>query len=362
MNRWRLHLLARLLQQTLKSMRVLTFFCLVVTALSMGALSAAAAADADSSYRLGGGYPVGETGLGLGGYANTQVDVPRIGPWSFDLTDLSLFLTWDNGSRLRFFSELEVSDVLRAGEHQGLGTQKAHFAFERFYIDGLINDNLTVRLGKFLTPIGQWNLIHAAPLVWTTSRPVVTENLFSTRASGVMLHGSVSVANRQLEYKVYGDVTDSIDPHRSEDPFENALGAHLRYFLSDTLQIGAAFSHFALNERLPVRYYLSGLDVAWSYRKFELNSEVVYRTSDHVNIANTWQGFAQSVIPVSQHWFVVGRYEFFEQQWDKAGQVGLLGLAYRPLPPVIWKLEYRLGTHNEMLAPDGLSASFAILF
>jgi len=29
----------------------------------------------------------------------------------------------------------------------------------------------------------------------------------------------------------------------------------------------------------------------------------------------------------------------------------VLGLAYRPLPPVVWKLEYRLGTHNEILAP-----------
>ncbi|TAN68110.1 MAG: hypothetical protein EPN17_09705 [Methylobacter sp.] len=344
-------------------MRVLTFFYLVAMALSMGALSAAAvASDTDSAYRLGSGYPVGETGLRLGGYASTQVDVPRTDPWSFDFTDLSLFLTWDNGSRLRFFSELEVGDVLSAGKHQSLGTKNASFEFERFYIDALVNDGLTVRVGKFLTPIGQWNLTHASPLVWTSSRPVVTEDLFSTHVSGLMLHGSVSVANRQLEYRVYGDVTDNIDPHRSGDPFENALGAHLRYFLNDTLQIGASFSHFALNEIDPIRYYLSGLDIAWSYRKFELSSEIAYRTNNSANTPNLWQGFAQSVIPVSQHWFVVGRYEFFEQQQDTTGQVGLLGLAYRPLPPVVWKLEYRLGTHNEMLAPDGLSASFAILF
>lgn len=343
-------------------MRVLTVFNLFVLALSIGSLSATAMADADSAYRLGGGYPVSETGLRLGGYANAQAAMPRTDPWSFELTDLSLFLTWDNGSRLHFFSELEAGDVLSAGEHQSLGTKNAHFEFERFYLDTLVNNNLTVRLGKFLTPVGQWNVIHAAPLVWTSSRPVVTEDLFSTHVSGLMLHGSVSVAERQLEYSVYGDVSDSFDPHRSQDPFENALGAHLRYFLHDTLQIGASFAHFALNERLPVRYYLSGLDVAWSYQRFELSSEIAYRASDHGNIKNSWQGFAQSVIPVSRHWFAVGRYEFFEQQLDKTGQVGLLGLAYRPLPPVVWKLEYRLGTHNEMLAPDGLSTSIAILF
>ena len=338
-------------------MRIFNLFI----ALSVGAISIAAA-DVDSAYRLGSGYPVSDTGLRIGGYASAQIGAPHTAPKHFEVSDLSLFLTWDNGSRLRFFSELEAGDALSASEHQSLGAQNAHFEFERGYIDALVNNNLTVRIGKFLTPIGQWNVIHAAPLVWTSSRPVVTENLFSTHVSGLMLHGSISVAERQLEYSVYGDISDNIDPHRSQGPFENAIGAHLRYFLDDTLQIGASLSHFALNEPLPVRYYLSGLDIAWSYQKFELNSEIVFRASDHAYIKNTWQGFVQTVVPVSRHWFVVGRYEFFEQVQEQTGQVGVLGLAYRPLPPVIWKLEYQLGTHNEIVAPDGLSASFAVLF
>jgi len=344
-------------------MRFFTLFNLLVIALSIGLMSARAAEDTDSAYRLGSGYPVGETGLRIGGYANALIGVPRAAPWHFEVSDLSLFLTWDNGSRLHFFSELEAGDVLNAGEHQSLGVQNAHFEFERFYIDGLVNNNLTVRLGKFLTPIGQWNLIHAAPLVWTTSRPVATENAFSTHASGLMLHGSVLFANRELEYSVYGDITDAIDPHLSKEPFDDAVGGHLRYFLNDTLQVGASFANFTLNTLQSSRFYLSGLDAMWSYQKFELSSEIIYRTSDHANIKNTWQGFAQSVIPLfSQQWFVVGRYEFFDQPQDKTGQVGVLGLAYRPLPPVVWKLEYRVGTHNQILAPDGLSASFAILF
>ncbi|MDD2759258.1 MAG: hypothetical protein PHH11_03070 [Methylomonas sp.] len=323
-----------------------------------------AADDADSAYRLGSGYAVDETGLRIGGYANAKIDAPRAAPFYFEVTDLSLFITWDNGSRLRFFSELEGGDVLRGGEDEALGLQYAHFEFERFYLDTLIDNNLTIRLGKFLTPIGRWNVIHAAPLVWTTSRPVATENSFSTHASGLMLHGSVMVANRQLEYSVYGDATDALDPHQSREPLNNGVGAHLRYYLDDTLQIGASFANFSLNDDLSAnRHHLAGLDFSWSYQKFELSSEIVYRTSDRANVKDIWQGFAQSVMPLfSQHWFAVGRYEFFDQELDKTGQVGVLGLAYRPLPPLVWKLEYRLGTHNELLAPDGLSASFAVLF
>ncbi len=316
-------------------MRVLTLFNLLIIALSMGSVFATAA-DVDSAYRLGGGYPVSDTGLRIGGYSNAQIVLPRTTPWNIEVTDLSLFLTWDNGSRLHFFSELEGGDVLSAGEHQAPGTRNAHFEFERFYVDSLVNNNLTVRLGKFLTPIGQWNLIHAAPLVWTTSRPVATENLFSTHASGLMLHGSISVADRQLEYSAYGDLSENIDPQRSRNSFEDAQGISLRYAVNDTLQIGASFADFVMNDLQPVRYYLAGFDTAWSYQKFELSSEIAYRTSDHADIASAWQGFAQSAIPVSTDWFVIGRYELFEQPLDKAGQVGVLGLAYRPLPPLVW--------------------------
>jgi hypothetical protein len=119
---------------------------------------------------------------------------------------------------------------------------------------------------------------------------------------------------------------------------------------------------FVLNNLLPFKHYLTGLDATWSYKKFELSSELVYRVSDQAAIASTLQGFVQGVAPLSQHWYTIGRYEYFEQPQDKAGQVGLLGLAYRPIPPVVWKLEYREGVHNELLAPNGPSASFAILF
>lgn len=316
----------------------------------------------DETYQLGRGYAVGETGWRIGGYASTEIEMPRRLPWNFSVSDLSLFLSWENGSRLRFFSELEAGDLFTAGEHQWPTTQDAHFEFERFYLDGLINNNLSVRLGKFLTPVGQWNLIHAAPLVWTTFRPVATENLFSTHASGVMLHGSITINEQPLEYALYGDLSSDLDPHLSDNPFNNAVGARLRYSVNDTLQIGFSFANFVLKDLPAGRDSLVGLDVAWNYQKLEINSEVAYRNSENAQPTNNWQGYMQGVGHISQRWALIGRYEFFEQPNEPMGQLGLVGVAYRPLPPVVWKLEYRLGVHNENLAPDGLAASFAVLF
>jgi hypothetical protein len=319
--------------------------------------------EAQPSYRLGGGYALGDSGLRLGGYANAEVMAAGKKPWQFQVNDLSLFVSWDKNSWLRFFSELELADALTAGQNQGLGTSQTHFESERFYFDGLVNDKLTVRVGKFLTPIGQWNVLHAAPLVWTTYRPVATENLFSTHVSGLMLHGVLPFADRQLEYAVYGDVTEPIDPHLSDNPFKDAFGAHLRYQWNDQLQFGVSFTNFLLQQVQSNRYSLAGFDGLWQYRKYEIRSEIVYRShGSHPNDKSLWQGYLQGVAPLSRHWFLVGRYEAFQQTFDNTGHAGVMGLAYRPSPPIVWKLEYRTGANNDKLAPDGLAASFAVLF
>jgi hypothetical protein len=324
----------------------------------------------DHGYQLGRGYKLGNTGIHLGGYGSARISGLGSEPWKLEISDLSLFVTWDNGSRLRFFSELEVEDTLTAGEHQGLTTKATYFALERLHLDYLINDALTIRIGKVLTPIGQWNVIHADPLVWTTTRPVATQNLFSKNLTGVTLHGNVAFGEQSIDYAVYGEYSDSLDPNPADKPhFDNAVGARIRYNVSDDLQIGLSYSDFALRGSSDIRQHLLGLDVAWTYQRYAVNSEIVYRNTDTKINANAWQGYVQGVSPLAGHFYAVARYEFFDQDNGnsghdngKLGQVGVLGLAYRPSPPSIWKLEYRVGTHNKDLAPDGLFASFSVLF
>lgn len=326
-------------------------------ALMLGVLSVQAQAETGTDYRLGRGYALGSTGIRLGGYASAAVDAPRHGPWQFDVSDLSLFVTWEDGEHWRFFSETEVGDALTAGEHQGLGTGEAHFELERLYVERLFTDALSLRFGKFLTPIGRWNLVHANPLVWTTNRPVATRQLFSKHASGLMLHGKALVAERDFDYAVYA-TADSLDPYRSENPFENAYGGHLLYAATETLELGLSYANFALNER-PSRYHLAGAEAFWSYCKFEASAEWVFRSG---GARDLWQGYVQGVAPLLAGWYAVARYEYFQQESAPDGQVGVLGLAFRPVPPLVWKVEYQVGSHNATTAPDGLYGSFAVLF
>ncbi len=314
-----------------------------------------------NGYQLGRGYKVGSTGIQLGGYASAHLSGFGESPWSFEVSDLSLFVTWDNGSRLHFFSELELEDTLSAGENQGLTTGATHLLLERLYLDYWVNDMLAVRIGKLLTPVGQWNTIHADPLVWTTTRPVATNNLFSKHATGVMLHGTVPFGEQSVDYSVYGDYSATLDPSPEAD-FDNALGARLRYNISDDLQIGLSYVDFALENSRTTRNHLLGMDIAWTYQRLSVTSEIVYRRNDAAVNRHAWQGYIQGVGRIAGHVYGVGRYEFFDQDYPQLGQVGVLGLAYHPSPPLIWKLEYRFGANNRYLAPDGLFASFSVLF
>lgn len=339
------------------------FVVLLLTVCGLAIANPSFAEGSNNGYQLGRGYGIDDTGIRLGGYASTHLNGFGETPWAFDISDLSLFVTWDNGSRLRFFSEVEAEDAMSAGEHQGLTTKTAGFRLERLYLDYLVSDRLTVRIGKILTPIGQWNQIHADPLVWTTNRPVATDNLFSEHATGIMLHGNIPIGKRSLDYSVYADYSASLELRRSESSvFDNALGFRLRYNINDQLKIGLSYADFALQDSVNTRNHLVGLDLAWSYRRFAVNSEIVYRNNDSTLDNNAWQGYIQGVSPIAGDFYGVGRYEFFDQANAKFGQVGVFGLAYRPIPPLVFKLEYQLGQHNRALAPDGLFTSFAVLF
>ena len=116
--------------------------------------------------------------LHFGGYAEIETaDTQRDAP-SLSLDRLSLIGSWTSPQRWSGLVELELKRalVLQPGDS---GVDGARPVLERAYIDFAQSDALQLRLGKFLTPIGRWNQLHAAPLTWTTSRPLITEDGFA---------------------------------------------------------------------------------------------------------------------------------------------------------------------------------------
>jgi hypothetical protein len=355
-------------------------FLLGIWGLPVGCLHAENASASLSNYTLGQGYNLGASGLRLGGYASVVTDSLRGQSWQLGVSDLSLFVMWEPSTRWRFFSELELADALTIGGNgSALTTSDAYFDAERLYLDFNYSEPVKFRVGKFLTPIGRWNLIHADPLVWTTSRPIVTQGPFAFHATGAMLFGNFEAWGRYWDYALYASGPDELDfppPNISLDRFyQDTVGFRLTHELPGRLGFGVSYAHFRQTKEQPGDKNLFGLDFSWIHNRFETSGEFVYRLGDRGPQPNEWGLYLQGVAPLTAHCYAIGRYETYQQEGANSPVhrwVG--GLAYRPLPPLVFKVEYSWGLHNPSEIPgrftegvtggfpEGFAASIAILF
>ena len=347
-----------------KRMRHLTS---TVAAAALCALLHAAAAFAqdtplsDINYRLGNGLQIPGTGWTLGGYATGSYDdlseqAPRL-----NLDNLSLFLWWEGDGRWKFFSEIEYENFAKS--HRETGGRDNYISLERLYVDYALTDTTTVRAGKFLTPVGHWNLVHATPLVWTTSRPLVTTLAFPTNMTGIEVNGTVPSVAGGLEYSVYGSGSRDLRTNPDQDPFAAAVGGHVALTISQDSQLGFSYSNFEQRRTKFERKQLYGLDFRWTRNRFEFSMEGIYRLSDH---GGTWDekgGFVQLAAPLSEKLFVVGRAEVFRAATDpEATELWVAGLNYRIRPSLVLKAEWISSRHNTIHAPEGLMSSISVLF
>lgn len=356
----------------------------ILLALLLGLFAHGAAAgdssrDADwrhAPYVLGQGLSFPQRQLTLGGYLSLRyLDLDEVDS-SLGIKDLSLFIGWEPGDRWNVFAEIEIGDALSISRH-GIDTADAEIEIERLYVDYRARPYANLRAGKFLTPVGRWNLIHADPLVWTVSRPLTTAVSFARQASGVMLYGTIPAGAGGIDYSLFVDDTETLDPGQQEErafedanpaiptlgAFRHATGARLAYHsLDERFSLGMSYAHFRM-EDLREPKDLIGVDVFWDAPFAELSGEWLRRDSRGGGEPGERGGFAQAVIPLPARLFLIGRYERYRTSVQpETATIRTLGLTYRPHRAVSVKLEYRGGDRNELVSPGGWLGSLAILF
>ncbi|MBI5461835.1 MAG: hypothetical protein HY941_06590 [Gammaproteobacteria bacterium] len=331
-------------------------------------------------YELGQGLNFPQIGVNVGGYLSLRYRDVEDAPSTLSLKDLSLLLSADVSDRVNLFTEAEIGEAVSVARH-GIDSKNAEFEFERLYADYRARQHVTLRVGKFLTPVGRWNLIHADPLVWTVSRPLTTSVSFARQAAGAMVYGSVPLGDtlndNGLDYSVFVDDTDLLDRDQQEElayedanpgitavgAFEHAAGAHVTYhLLDDRMNLGASYLRYRMAD-LHEDKDLLGVDFFWNLSRIELSSEWVYRNSRGGAEPDERGGFVQAAVPVAGHMYAIGRYEHYTTAVQpERVEVETLGLTYRPHRAISAKLEYRDGDHNRLVAPSGWLASIAVLF
>lgn len=321
-----------------------------------------------ADYQLGEGYNIGM--LNVSGYSNLVLEIPNTGSTQLALDDLSLFLSGRFNRYLNPFVEVELTNAPIVVEGKGVmnsGTPRV--VIERAYNDIQLNDEFALRIGKMLAPVGEWNTIHAAPLVWTTIRPLTTYYNFSEFASGVsMLY---SDADGLLpDVQVYYQPSDEFfRKPRSVHPFRYQQVSGINVAFTSDLQKRLGFSmQHAENSDTDDHQVLAGIDGRFTIDAFSLESQITHtwiikEGTTPLARQNEWGVYVQGIYALNDQWSVVSRGEVFQSRYQKKTSDNLLlGIVYRPVTAVSFKTEYVETFGPELNFSRGLYASMAVLF
>ena len=324
------------------------------------------AARADGDYQLGHGLDLGP--FNFAGYSNVVGSIPDQGQKSLAVDDLSLFVSGHLGQFFNPFTEAELSNfnVVSAGA-PGRDPGDGHLLLERLYNDSYLTDATTLRLGKMLTPVGEWNVIHAAPLELTTVRPAVTDRNFAAYATGASVLYSDPYARLpdvQVYWQPSGEFAqrpDTITFHQ----YKTVEGAHVAVPLGLLDQVGFSFQQS--KDIYGSDQSLYGLDFHYTLGRLTLQGEGTFSDINNNAVIHTrdteWGAYAAASYALSEKWSVYGWYEeFADRAAPSVAHDVLAGIAYRPQPPIVLRLEYLQNISGTPVNPTGVFAGWAVLF
>jgi len=295
----------------------------------------------------------------LGGYSSAGLNVHPGGATEGAINEIGLVLSWENDSRFRFLSELDLDRPVSFNKDNTSIGKNSYFNLDRFYLDYNLSEKLNLRTGRFLTPAGRWNLIHAEPLVWTSSRPLATSRLFPKAINGLMFYGAVPVDSNALEYSFFIEGLKDQIVNDKEIPFEDTKGA--RFTLSGKVNWGLSLLEFRENTPTEPSFHLLGLDFLVKHEGWEFSGEAFQRYNSHYGDGGSG-AYLQGVAPLGNQWFAIARIENYKHPVEGSNERWLLGSAWRITPSRIFKIEYVGGNEEGPESPKGLLASFAILY
>lgn len=353
--------------------------------LAAGLLLAVAGPAAAVDYTLGQGLVLGDSGVTLGGYLTTEVQRLSDGRRQLRSSHASVFAWWEGFERLKLLAELDLENAVaeRRGPFAEDSAGDGRLSLQRAHADWTFDDALTLRGGKFLTPVGRWNLSHAGPLVWTTSRPLLTQSVYARQVTGLMALGRVQPHDAlSLAWSAYGSNGQEWDADPRQDLFARVRGARVVATLAGEVQAGLSWARYEQRGSRGEVRALAGLDLQWSRHGWELLAEWLQTEvrrplppgprpgvggpgvrRPQPRSEPTRGAYVQGVAPLAPGVSLVARVERLR---DTAAAMALrqttLGLAWRPLPALSLKAEHQWSRGRDDLAVDGWSASLSVLF
>jgi hypothetical protein len=298
-------------------------------------------------YELGQGWRAGN--YYSSGYTNIEV-VDRFGsPAKLQLDDLSWFVGGHFNRQLNPLLEVELSGYTLI--RQGGGGTGGDAIVERLYNHATLTEQDTLQLGKMLTPLGNWNAIHAAPLLPIITRPYSIGRGFNSYLSGIAWTHDASdggIPDFQLYWQPDNElfkrpVTQTIRN------FHNVVGGQITNSFDAKSKMGMSFQQGTLIES-GERYTLLGINACRSFGKLRMESEAITARFSGTVLAGTPPRIhadesgifvlADYALTAQWHGIVAGEY-YQDHTMHPSSRSTILAINYKPTSvPVVWKLEY----------------------
>ena len=292
------------------------------------------------------GWRIGDSGFWVGGYVNNVLALPDGAPNSFTLTDVGVLLRYDLTPRITLFNETDLEDSLSWVDGDGVTVGTRVLLLERLYMDWQPRPDVTLRLGKFLTPFGLWNVVRRAPLTWTVEAPLISEGFFPERITGAGAGFQTTVQEWTVDATGYGQSTHELYRGASDTTASAAGGGRIsagHTFGRFYLEVGSSGVGFDNSDNQRWQYAV-GSDFACTGLGNYLQAEFTYGWT--TGLPDQWGLYVQDALPlpvpfIDELWGVA-RYEHFEPMRGPTLNGAVLGLAWRPLPWLFLKADYQL--------------------
>lgn len=340
------------------------------------------------------------TTVHVGGYGSLVVNAPRLGDSArIAETSAALLVSGTLSPRLAYFAELDAVSSSREN-YAGRQDDRA-FEIARLYAEFSIADAARIRIGRFLTPVGQWNESPAEPLTWTAERPLTTYRPFAKVATGLLIAGTHEVQGHDAGYAIYA-ATSAGGHDTNEVRFARAFGGRVAVELLPQLWIGASAA--AVTEIRPFEAEddepesgaaaenknhlpgsalalkadaatqldtevrdqrargLFGADMRLRMMGVEVLAEAVALASN-AGAPGQRGAFAQAAVPTGlPNLVTVGRAEWYAPPNGAAVRTSTLGVNYRGLDRLTLKLERQFTDSPSPRVARGWFASVSLLF
>ncbi len=314
-------------------------------------------------WQPGRGVRVGDTGLNVGAFTTFEYEREEGENGELALDAVNFLALFQPYEFFRVFAELEVDDLFSYEIRGGSPDSDAELSAERLFGELSLDDTLNVRFGKFQTPIGRWNLIKAEPFTWTADEPILVETAFDEHQTGVALLGAIDRPQGSIDYWLYGQVLDPLDPEHGSDelePADHSVGGRLAFSRwSEGWSVGSSYLATEINGEWS---HLAGIDAEWHLGPLELTSEAVYGNGE-IGDRHLWDVYVQGVLEVLPKFYLVGRYEHYNPvgSADDAN-LGDVGFVWAPFEFLIFKATYRFADEQSDEVRRGVSTTLSVLF